>query len=184
MAPDERQYGTRTSEEIRGLLLRLLLEFVRAVREIRGVERLAVLGSLLTDRPRPKDADVLVSITEDIDFSTLARVGRRFKGKAQGINAGADVFLADRTGVYIGRVCHYRDCHPRLLCRARHCGARPHLRDDLDVVTLSAELIAVPPVVLYPVVAVNVPVPSDVTTLLLAPLRTDVKLASEAGSGT
>jgi hypothetical protein len=161
-----------------------MLDFVRAVREIRGVERLAVLGSLLTDRPRPKDADVLVSIAEDVDLSTLARFGRRFKGKAQGINSGADVFLADRTGAYLGRVCQYRDCHPRPLCRARHCGDRRHLRDDLDVVTLSAELINVPPVVVHPVVTVNVPVPSDVTTLLLAPLRTDGKLASHAGPST
>lgn len=170
---EESQYGTRTPGDVRGPLLRLILNFVRAVREIRGVERLAVLGSLLTDKPRPKDADVLVSITEDIDFSAVARLGRRFKGQAQGINSGADVFLADHTRRYIGRVCQYRECRPRTLCRARHCGACPHLNDDLDVVSLSPALIAAPPLVVHPAILLNVSAPLDVTAILLAPLWTD-----------
>lgn len=170
-SPADRQYGTHSSDYVRGTLLRLTLDFVCRARTLRGVERIALLGSLVTDKARPKDADVLVTITEDVDFSHLARLGRRLKGEAQGINSGADVFLADPAGAYLGRVCHYRECHPRVLCHARHCGARPHLNDDLDEVTLPPEVISTPPLVLHPVVAIAVAIPADVETLLLTPLR-------------
>jgi hypothetical protein len=79
----------------------------------------------------PKDVDVLVTIDGAMDLSDLARAGRRLKGHAQTINLGADVFLADTTGSYLGRICHYRECHPRVLCKAQHCRQRNHLNDDL-----------------------------------------------------
>jgi hypothetical protein len=171
VSPADRQYGSRSSDDVRGTLLRLTLDFVWRARTLQGVARIALLGSLVTEKARPKDADVLVTISEDVDFTGLARLGRRLKGEAQGINSGADVFLADRAGVYLGRVCHYRACHPRMLCHARHCGARPHLNDDLDDVTISSEVIATPPLVLHPVVAIAAAIPADVQTLLVAPLR-------------
>jgi len=65
---------------------------------------------------------------------------------------GADIFLADVTGRYLGRICQ-RECHPRVACLAQHCGRREHLNDDLHVVTLSKELIAAPPVDLWPTVS-------------------------------
>jgi hypothetical protein len=154
----EWQYGSRTSEDVRTFLLRLVLDFVRTARLVLGVERIALLGSLTTSKRYPHDADVLVSLNESIDFASLAGAGRRLKGKAQAINSGADIFLADHSGTYIGRVCHYRECHPRVACRARHCGLRPQLNDDLGVVTLSPTLIAAPPIIVHP-------------ALVLAPLR-------------
>ena len=48
---------------------------------------------------------------------------------------------------------------------------RDHLNDDLDVVTLSAALIAAPPVELWPEVIRRVPVPPDVESILLAELE-------------
>ena len=167
---DEWQYGKRSSEEVRGTLLRLALEFVRAARQLRGVLRIAILGSLVTAKSRPKDADVLVSIADHLDLRALARLGRRFQGRTHAINSTADVFLANAENQYIGRVCRYRECHPRVLCRARHCGAREHLNDDLDVVTLGAELVASPPIVVHPVVAAAIEAPADVEKLLLEPL--------------
>jgi hypothetical protein len=47
----------------------------------------------------------------------------------------------------------------------------PHLKDDLDVITLERPLIAVPPVVLWPTIAAQGVVPYDVETDLLAALR-------------
>jgi hypothetical protein len=73
--------------------------------------------------------------------------------------------------MYIGRVCHFRECYPRLACRARHCGLRAHLNDDLDVVTLSPALIAAPPIVVHPELVLNAAPPPDVEALLLTPLR-------------
>jgi len=165
------QYGLRTSEEVRTFLLHLVFDFVRTARRIPGVERIALFGSLTTRKRYPHDADVLVTINESIDFAGLAGAGRRLKGKAQQINSGADIFLADDSGIYIGRVCHFRECHPRLACRARHCGLRPHLNDDLDVVTLLPELIATPPILIHPEIVLNTTPPPDVKALVLAPLR-------------
>ena len=149
-------------------LLELTRAFVQTARTVAGVRRIAMLGSLLTNKRRPKDADVLVTIDGEVHLAALARLGRRLKGSAQAkLNSGADIFLATPDGAYLGRICHYRECHPRILCRARHCGAIPHLADDLDLVTLDAALIANPPLELFPGAVARVPVPDDVRRILL-----------------
>jgi hypothetical protein len=152
-------------------LLRAVLAFVRAASSCPGVLRIALVGSLVTDKAIPKDADVLVSIDASMDLDQLARIGRRLKGAGQTINLGGDVFLADETGRYIGRICHYRECHPRVLCRAQHCGRRQHLNDDLQIVTLAPRLIASPPIELWPRIVRRVPVPLDTEELLLTELE-------------
>jgi hypothetical protein len=106
-----------------------------------------------------------------MDLGELARAGRRLKGSAQTINLGADIFLADVTGRYLGRICQYRECHPRVACLAQHCGRLEHLNDDLHVVTLPKELLAAPPVDLWPKVTRRVTVPADVEALLLTELE-------------
>jgi predicted nucleotidyltransferase len=174
-SPEERQYGNRSSDEIRTTLLELTRNFVREARGLADVHRIALLGSILTPKARPKDIDVLVTIGEGVNVPALARLGRRLKGSAQSrLNSGADVFLADARGQYLGRVCHFRECHPRAQCRARNCGARPGVADDFDLVYLSIEVIAMPQVELYPTVTIRGPVPDDVEALLLAPLRADI----------
>jgi hypothetical protein len=168
LTEDARQYGTRSSGEIRSTLLAFTREFVLAARCIPGVRGIAIVGSLLTPKPRPKDADVLVTIDDTVNLGALAKLGRRLSGSAQArLNSGADVFLADSAGAYLGRICRYRECHPRVLCRARHCGAIPHLADDLDLVTLPPALIAAPPLELFPAVVVRTPLPDDVRQILL-----------------
>jgi hypothetical protein len=146
-----RPHGPTSSvAEPRGPLLLAVRSFVRAARDCRGVLRIALVGSLTTTKAIPKDADVLVTIDNAMDLAELARAGRRLKGFAQAINLSADIFLADEGGRYLGRICHYRECHPRMACLAQHCGRREHLNDDLHVVTLSKELLAAPPVDLWP----------------------------------
>jgi hypothetical protein len=167
-----RSYGPAPSvAEPRRPLLINLRSFVRAARSCRGVRRISLLGSLTTAKAIPKDADVLVTIDQAMDLSALACAGRRFKGSAQAINLGADIFLADAAGQYLGRICHYRECHPRTACLAQHCGQRDHLNDDLHVVTLSRELIASPPVELWPKVIRHIAVPADVEEILLSELE-------------
>jgi hypothetical protein len=153
--------------EPRRPLLLAVLAFVLAARTCPGVQRISLLGSILTVKAIPKDVDVLVTIDAAMDLTRLARSGRRLMGRAQTINLGADVFLADTTGRYLGRICHYRECHPRILCHAQHCGQRDHLNDDLHIVTLSQELIASPPVELWPKVIRRLSVPADVEETLL-----------------
>jgi predicted nucleotidyltransferase len=164
--------GPRSSvPDPRDRLLEAVLAFVRAARSLPGVHRIALVGSLATDKPVPKDADVLVTIDAAMDLARLAVVGRRLKGAAQKINLGADVFLADAAGRYVGRICHYRECHRRVLCRAQHCGQRQHLNDDLHVVTLGPSLIASPPVELWPHVVRRIAVPADTEALLVTELE-------------
>ncbi len=153
--------------EPRRPLLLAVLAFVLAARTCPGARRISLLGSILTVKAIPKDVDVLVTIDAAMDLTRLARSGRRLMGRAQTINLGADVFLADTTGRYLGRICHYRECHPRILCHAQHCGQRDHLNDDLHIVTLSQELIASPPVELWPEVIRRLSVPTDVEETLL-----------------
>jgi predicted nucleotidyltransferase len=126
----------------RPALLLAVHSFVRAARACPGVHRISLLGSLVTVKATPKDVDILVTIDSTMDLTELARAGRRLMGSAQTINLGADIFLADVTGCYLGRICRYRECHPRAACFAQHCGGREHLNDDLHVVTLSKELLA------------------------------------------
>lgn len=157
--------------EPRPVLLAAVRDFVREAAACGGVVRISLIGSLTTVKAVPKDADVLVRIDGTMELGQLARAGRRLKGRAQNINLGGDIFLANAAGHYLGRICHYRECHPRVLCRALHCGLRDHLNDDLDELTLSTDLIAAPPIDLWPQVIRRVPVPPDVEAILIAALE-------------
>ena len=154
---------------IRDILLAEVRQFVERTRFFPGVQRIALIGSLATDKLNPKDADVLVTVDDDADLTQLATAGRRLKGHAQSMNKGGDIFLADPSGNYIGRICHWRECYPgkRVSCDARHCGRRAFLHDDLDAVMLNARLINSPPLELWPKIVRRVELPRDVETQLI-----------------
>ena len=147
-----------------------LLRFVASVRQIPGVRRIAVLGSIVTAKPDPKDIDVLVAIADDVDLAPLATCSRRLQGHAQSFNRGADVFLADERGTYIGRTCRWKDCRPgvRQSCDALHCGRRPYLHDDLDAIRLNTTLVLSPPVPLWPYVERRGRLPQDIEEVVAA----------------
>jgi hypothetical protein len=135
----------------RARLVAEVLTFVRAASQLPGVMRIALIGSLTTEEPDPKDADVLVTVTDDADLSPLATLGRKLAGHAQGFNRGGDVFLANPRGDYLGRTCPWRDCRPgiRVSCDALHCGQRPYLHDDLQIIKLAHDLIMAAPIELW-----------------------------------
>jgi hypothetical protein len=155
--------------EHRAELLEAVARFVEGASRCRGVLRIALVGSLTTEKPNPHDADVLVTVEDDADLKPLARLGRKLKGSAQSLNLGADIFLTDSHREYIGRICHWRECGPgiRAACRADHCGRRAHLYDDLRVFKLDSGLAKSPPIELWPEIERRVPVPDDVETLLI-----------------
>ena len=93
---------------IRSFLLTEVLRFVQHACDCPGVQRIALVGSLTKNRNDPKDADVLVTVDNEADLTSLAAAGRTLKGRAQSRNKGADIFLSDPTGNYIGRTCHWR----------------------------------------------------------------------------
>lgn len=150
--------------EPRPFLLAETFRFVAAIRSMTGIQRIALVGSLATDKPDPKDADILVTVADDLDLTALAAEARRLQGRAQARGRGADIFLANPAGQYIGRICPWRACGPgiRVRCDARHCGRRQYLHDDLDAIELSSQLVARPSIQLWPCVECTGPVPADV----------------------
>ena len=153
---------------VRGLLIAEALAFAQTASRLPGVIRIALLGSLTASEPDPKDADLLVTVADDMELAALAALGRRLQGRAQNRNRGADVFLADPQGNYLGRTCPWRECRPglRQSCDALHCGRRPHLHDDLAAIKLAQSLIAAPPVELWPKLTVRVKLPDDLEQAL------------------
>ena len=133
----------RSSNDMREQLLSHLPWFVSAVTKLHGVRRIALLGSITTNKQNPKDIDFLVVVDDDVDLEPLARLGRKIKGRAQQTNQGADIFLTDTQGKYRGRTCSWKRCGPgiRRSCDALNCGKRHYLHDDLQTVSLSDETV-------------------------------------------
>ena len=173
-SPDEDdQSASPPDPPPRARLIAEVLAFVLAARQLPGVTRIALIGSLTIDEPDPKDADLLVTVTDDMDLAPLATLGRKISGHAQSFNRGADVFLADPRSNYLGRTCPWKRCGPgiRARCDALHCGRRPYLHDDLETIRLAEDLIASPPVELWPQVVARVPATEDLEQDLLTPLK-------------
>ena len=157
------------NNEYRKQLIELVKEFVLSAREINGVNKISMIGSLLTDKVKPKDADILCCIEDNLELKYLAKLGRRLQGKAGSIGSGADIFLSNNDNEYLGRICIWKDCRPgvRQSCDAQNCGKREYLHDDLQVIKLTRELVANPPLVLYPEIIRNIKLPEDLEEILL-----------------
>ncbi len=177
---DKERKEQRKAQELVDIRLNLVaevLDFVGAVRGLPGVQRIALIGSLTTERLDPKDADLLVTVADDADLGELAKAARRMQGRAQSSNRGADVFLLDPRGHYIGRTCGWRDCGPgiRQSCDALHCGQRHYLHDDLAAVTLPRKITDSPAIELWPRLVTRVPVPQDLKAGLIDRTRCVVR---------
>lgn len=98
--------------EFRHKLLDEVLIFTRAACRIPDVTRVALIGSLTTDKPDPYDADMLVTVTDDADLTQLATVARKLQGHAQSFARGGEVFLADPQHHYLGRTCPWKRFYP------------------------------------------------------------------------
>lgn len=157
-------------EAVRDWLLKESVRFVHEAQQVPGVLRIALVGSVTTPKPTPKDIDFLVTVAESCDLTVLAVHSRGLKGRLQAHNLTADIFLADESGQYIGRVCRWRECRPgkRMACEAQHCGRRPHLYDDLGAVDLAPGLVGAPPLELWPTLVRRGPLPADVEAWLSA----------------
>ena len=149
-------------------LIRLAFEFCRKAAEIKGVERIGMIGSITTTEQNPKDIDLVVTIGTNADMGILAKVGRQLQGRAQGLSSGADIFLVNDKQEYLGRVCHYSDCRPwiRASCQALNCGRNQYICDDLDSIRLDSDVVAHPPVVLYPQIIIQTQLPEDLSDAL------------------
>jgi hypothetical protein len=72
------------------------------------------------------------------------------------------------------KLISWKQCAPgvRMSCDALHCGRRPYLHDDLETVRLSKDLIAAPPIELWPRIVARVLLPEDVEQGLISHLQT------------
>jgi hypothetical protein len=165
---------------VRALLIAEAFRFIDTICPMPGIERIALVGSLTTDKPDPKDADLLVTVADHLNLTALATESRRLKGRAQTKNRGADIFLANPAGEYIGRICHWRECAPgiRMSCDAQHCGKRMYLHDDMDAVHLSSQLVTNPPIQVWPRVEYSGNVPADLMPFL-SKLQSGVTLSPQ-----
>ena len=85
-----------------------VLRFVRSAANLPGVLRIALVGSILTDRPDPKDVDVLVSVTDDAELAPLAALGRRLQGRLQSLKSFRALDSSSRVGFAIREGYHER----------------------------------------------------------------------------
>jgi hypothetical protein len=155
-------------EDLRVFLIAEAFRFIERVVGLPGVRRIAMLGSLLSSKPNPKDIDLLITVEDAADLTALAKSARRLKGIAQSKNKGADVFLANSAGQYIGRICHWSQCGPqfRATCDARNCGVREYLHDDLDDIKLDPHVVREPPLEIWPSVNYRQSVARDILPFL------------------
>ena len=158
----------QSDSDIRAFLIAEAFRFIDRIVTLPGLRRIAMLGSLTSSKADPKDVDILITIDDEADLTALATAARKLKGAAQTKNKGADVFLANPAGQYIGRICHWRDCGPgiRASCDARNCGRRHYLHDDLDEINLDPSLVKEPPLEIWPTVVSRQSVASDLLPFL------------------
>ena len=109
--------------KVRDSLLEAALWFVQSAARLSRIRCIALIGSIVSDRPSPKDIDLVVYVADDADLAPLASTARRLQGRLQSQNRGADVFLADERRHYLGRTCSWKVCRPgvRASCDALHC---------------------------------------------------------------
>jgi hypothetical protein len=155
------------STESRQFLLREIRRFCKTASNVSGVKKISLIGSLTTDKDAPKDADLVVTIGKETDLEELAIAGRKIKGKAQSKNMGADIFLCDEHGNYLGRTCSWRECHVRVACRGNQCHLGTYLCDDLQVVNLNSSIVAHPPLEIWPRIVQRGSLPRDVEESLV-----------------
>ena len=145
-------------------IIQLVYEFFVSCLKINSVKRIAIIGSILTQKEKPNDVDLLLTIPDDLELNRLAKFCRVLQGKSGQIGGGADVFVVNLNNKYLGRICIWKVCKfgVRMRCDADNCGKREYLHDDLSVIKLSKELIDNPPLILFPKIIRNVSIPLDV----------------------
>lgn len=168
-------FESQSLPELRKIMFAEVRRFVRFARDVSGVVRIALIGSLTEDKEFPNDVDLLVTVTDDCDLGPLATLSRQLAGHLNAHNAGADIFLANSNAQYIGRTCPWKKCGRgiRSSCDAISCGARKYLHDDFKAIRLNEKLVQSPAVQLWPEIKAEPQCPTDLREQLLRPLSED-----------
>jgi len=148
----------------RGALLLAAQWFFNRAIKLESITRIALIGSICTDKQHPKDIDILLTIKPDADISSISKLKRQMSGRSQRGLLGADIFLMEE-GSYIGRPCRFREPHPRVGCAqdGLRCDFdRPFLCDTSNSFELKNEVITSPPIILYPRLLAARKIPADI----------------------
>jgi hypothetical protein len=103
---------------IREHLLTELRAFVESIRFLPEVRRIALIGSLTTEKQKPKDADVLVTVEDETDLNGWPRPGGGSKAVLraetaericfwlipQALTSAASAFGASAVRAFVSRV--------------------------------------------------------------------------------
>lgn len=148
----------------RGALLLTAKWFFERAIKLESITRIALIGSICTEKKNPKDIDLLITVTSGSDITPISKLKRQMAGRIQRGLLGADIFLMEE-GQYMGRPCRFREPHPRAACghEGLRCDFdRPFLCDTSCAFSLKKELLNSPPIILYPKFRASIEVPKDV----------------------
>jgi hypothetical protein len=139
---------------VRPTLLAEAAAFVGAASRLPGVRRIALVGSIATDKAFPKDVDLLVTVDDEADLDPLGNAGPPADGATPEHRAGSGRRrVPGRSSRPLpGPNVSLKRCGPgiRVSCDAEHCGRRASLHDDLQTVRLPHTTVASPPVEVWP----------------------------------
>ncbi len=155
----------------RGALLLAAKWFFNRATKLESITRIALIGSICTDKKHPKDIDILLTIAPAADITPISKLKRQMGGRIQRGLLGADIFLMEEDR-YIGRPCRFREPHPRVGCAqdGLRCNFdRPFLCDTSNSFELKNEVITSPPIILYPRLLAAGKIPVDVQAVFDLP---------------
>jgi len=106
-------------------LRKMTAAFVLKIRELPGVEEVALAGSVASDDKYPRDCDIAVVISDFSDIDKIAKAARQMSSVFQ----NWDVFVFDPHRNYRGQICYRKDCPGTSVdCYVPGCGDIPHIR--------------------------------------------------------
>jgi predicted nucleotidyltransferase len=148
----------------RQALLSAVRWFLNEARHLDEVLQIALIGSVCTNKKHPKDIDLLITVKPGSDLKRLATLRRKTQGRIQQGLLGTDMFIVD-TGEYIGRLCRYREPHPRVSCcddKLVCDSTKTFLCDTSRNFVIPQSLVDYPTIILYPEFSAPPGTPDDV----------------------
>ena len=105
-------------------------QFAQKLRRFSSVIEVGLAGTLASEDEYPNDIDAVVFLD---GFNELPDIARAARQMASVCNSW-EVFVFTVDFKYLGRICHYKECRPRVACADKRCGTYPHIYELADFV--------------------------------------------------
>jgi len=100
-------------------------DFALKASKFKSMLEIAIAGSVAGGDSYPGDLDVSIVVDSLDELDKISKYARQMSGYYH----GWEVFLFDKNLLYLGRVCHRRECPSQSVdCYVPECGKPPHLR--------------------------------------------------------